>query len=152
MALSLSLVTPSKKVFTDLEVSEVFVPSTRGELNILETHGPLMSNLDTGILKYKKTGDTQFSEFAISWGYLEISQDRVTVLAETAEAPSEIDLARAELARDAALNKLASADTEQSDFFKYQLKLQRALVRIKLAESSAALTADKRASESQKTH
>lgn len=135
MALTLSLVTPSKKVFTDLEITEAFVPSVRGELNILADHGPLMANLDTGVLKYKKAGDDKMTEFAISWGYLEVSGDRITVLAETAESPSEIDLARAELARDAALNKLASAETEQHEIYKYQLKLQRALVRIKIAEN-----------------
>ncbi len=131
--LSLSLVTPSKKLFADLSVEEVFVPSFRGELNILDGHAPLIATLSTGILKYRKEGESQLQTFAISWGYLEISNNRVTILAETAESAAEIDLPRAEAARDVSIKALESADTEQHEFQKYQLKLERALVRIQLA-------------------
>src|ERR1035437_5175254 len=105
--LKLSLVTPAKKLCTDLSVDEVFVPSHRGELNILEGHAPLVATLETGVLRYKVSGETQFNEFAISWGYLEISKDRVTVLDETAEAAKEIDVERARLAKTKAEQALS---------------------------------------------
>lgn len=148
--ISLSLVTPAKKLFTDLPVEEVFVPSSRGEINILDGHGPLMATLDTGILRYKKPGASKLEQFAISWGYLEISADRVTILAETAEAPHEIDVVRARLAKETAeknLSLMQRPDAEQKDFEKYQLKLRRAMVRLLLADESTdmAAAAEKRA-------
>lgn len=139
--LSLSLVTPAKKLFTDLHVDQVFVPSYRGEINILEGHGPLMSTLSTGILRYKKPDDEKIYSFAISWGYLEISGDRVTVLAETAEAATEIDIARAQAAKDLAEKELSGINAEQKDFLKYQLKLERALTRLQVADKTSDMSA-----------
>ena len=141
--LTLSLVTPSKKFLTDVVVDEVFVPAYAGELNILEGHAPLMSTLETGILKYRLKGETTWHAMALSWGYLEVSRDRVTVLAETAEAPANIDVARARAAKDKAEQALLGADLEQHEFRKYQLKLQRAMLRIDLSED-ASVAADKR--------
>ncbi len=134
--LSLSLVTPAKKLVTDVEVDEVFVPSVRGEIEILDGHAPLMSTLETGILRFKKTGETTVHSFAISWGYLEVSGNRVTVLAETAEASTEIDIARAQEAKTNAEKELGKADAEQRDFAKYQLKLERAITRIQVADKN----------------
>ena len=82
--LTLSLVTPAKKILTDVEISEVFVPTAaKGELNILEGHAPLMALLDIGILRYKLAGQSHLEQVVISWGYLEVSKDHITVLAET---------------------------------------------------------------------
>jgi F-type H+-transporting ATPase subunit epsilon len=142
--LTLSLVTPSKKFLTDVEVEEIFVPAHRGELNILEGHAPLISMLDTGILKYRLKGETSHHAVALSWGYLEVSKDRVTVLAETAESPSSIDVERARSAKDKAEKALSGGDLEAEQFSKYQLKLQRAMLRLQLAQESAGVAADKR--------
>jgi F-type H+-transporting ATPase subunit epsilon len=146
--LLLSLVTPSKKFLTDVEVEEVFIPAHVGELNILEGHAPLMSTLETGIMKYRLKGETSFQAVALSWGYLEVSKDRVTVLAETAEAPAHIDVLRARAAKEKSEKALLSADLEQQEFMKYQLKLRRAILRIDMAEESN-VAADKR---SETTH
>lgn len=131
--LKLSLVTPSKKLVTDLSVDEVFLPSYKGEINVLSGHGPLMSTLSTGVLKYRKSGEEKFEFFSISWGYLEISGDRVTVLAETAESALEIDLERAREAKAKAETALSRTDTEQKEFQKNLLKLERAMIRIQIA-------------------
>ena len=141
--LTLSLVTPSKKFLTDAAVEEVFVPAYSGELNILEGHAPLMSTLDTGVLKYRLKGETTWHSVALSWGYLEVSRDRVTVLAETAEAANTIDLDRAKTAKERAEKALLGADMEQHEFRKQQLKLQRAVLRIDLYEE-ATTAADSR--------
>ncbi|MCC6276694.1 MAG: F0F1 ATP synthase subunit epsilon [Oligoflexia bacterium] len=134
--LKLSLVTPSKKLLTDVEVESVFVPSYRGELDILEGHAPLMATLDTGVLKYKTSKDSQVNTVAISWGYLEVSSNHVTVLAETAEAAAEINVERAQLARERAEKMLASADVEVHSLRKHQLKLERAIIRLQVAGKS----------------
>lgn len=134
--LTLSLVTPAKKLFTDLQVEEVFVPSFKGELNILDGHGPLMATLSSGALRYRKPGEKEMEVFAISWGYLEISDNRVTVLAETAESATEIDIARAELAKQKAEQNLVRVDAQVEDFEKFQLKLDRALIRLEVAKQS----------------
>ncbi len=130
--LKLSLVTPSKKLLTDLVVEDLFVPAYRGELDILAGHAPLMSTLGTGVLRYKTQGSGSYEKVAISWGYLEVLHDRVTVLAETAETAGEIDLNRAREAKANAEKELLRADLEQHEFEKYQLKLNRSIVRIGL--------------------
>jgi len=132
--LTLSLVTPAKKLLTDVGIAEVFVPTENGELNILEGHAPLMAILDVGVLRYKTAGSSDLQAVAISWGYLEISNDAVTVLAETAETPEAIDLTRAEEAKKKAEKALLGADLEQHEFQKYQLKLERAVIRVQVAQ------------------
>ena len=136
--LTLSIVTPAKKIVADIKVDDLFVPANRGELNILPGHASLMSTLATGVLRYKPAGATSFEQVAISWGYLEVTKDNVVVLAETAEAATEIDLERAKLARDKAEKALFSADLDHSQFKKYQLKLERAMIRLQVASRPGA--------------
>src|SRR5437762_1177221 len=92
----LNLVTPEKKLVTDLEIDEVVVPAYRGQLDILPGHAPLMTTLSTGLLKYRAKGAQQMQTIVVSWGYLEVHPDGVVVLAEVAESLAEIDRARAE--------------------------------------------------------
>jgi len=132
--LKLSLVTPAKKILTDVAVSEVFIPTTTGEVNILEGHAPLMALLDVGVLRYKLSGQNQLEQVAISWGYLEVSKDQITVLAETAETAESIDLERAQEALKRAEKTLLGPDLEQEQFKKYQLKLERAMIRVQVAQ------------------
>src|SRR5688572_3427338 len=91
----LTLVTPEKKLLSDVEIEEVFVPGFRGVLNILPGHAPLVTTLETGILRYRLKGQTELKPVAVSWGYCEVSPRGVTVMAETAERPDEIDEERA---------------------------------------------------------
>ena len=82
-------------MFVDLVVEEVFVPGYRGELNILPGHTPLVTVLDTGVLKFKNSSTNETVVAAISWGYCEVRNDNVNILAETAELPRDIDFHRA---------------------------------------------------------
>lgn len=134
--LTLSLVTPAKKILADVAIGEVFVPTESGELNILEGHAPLMALLDVGVLRYKLQGQSNLESVVISWGYLEVSKDHITVLAETAETVDMIDLARAEEALKRAEKTLLGADLEQEQFQKYQLKLERAMIRVQVGQKS----------------
>jgi F-type H+-transporting ATPase subunit epsilon len=139
-----SLVTPSKKFVADAEVEEVFIPAFAGELNVLEGHAPLMATLETGVLRYRLKGDTSSQYVALSWGYLEISRDRITILAETAETATAIDMERAKAAKAKAESELARGDLEQHEFRKYQLKLQRATLRMNMRDEPASTAAEKR--------
>jgi F-type H+-transporting ATPase subunit epsilon len=135
--LTLSLLTPAKKVLVDVAITEVFVPTEAGELNILEGHAALMAILDTGVLKYKASGSSNFQQVAISWGYLEVAKDQITVLAETAETPEMIDVKRAEDSRFKAEKTLLDTSLEKEQFKKYQLKLNRALIRVQVAQKKS---------------
>ena len=126
---TLTLVTPEKKLVAGEEIEEVFVPAYRGELNILPGHAPLMTTLSTGVLRYRLKGQSTLHPVAISWGYCEVSPEGVNVLAETAERPEDIDVARAAKAKTEAEKALTSAELTAEQLTKLQNKIARAQVR-----------------------
>ena len=132
MPLHLEIVTPEKRAFTG-DVDEVIVPGSEGELGILPHHAPLISLLGQGVLRLKAGGEEQ--EFAIFGGFLQVRPDRVVVLAETADMAAEIDLERAERARREAEHVLEGGFVEPADLAAARAALQRALIRIRVAES-----------------
>jgi F-type H+-transporting ATPase subunit epsilon len=101
-------------------------------MGILPHHAPLISTLGQGVLRIKVGGQEQ--EFAIFGGFLQVRPDRVVVLAETADVASEIDLERAERARREAEQVLEGGFVEPADLASARAALQRALIRIRLAE------------------
>lgn len=133
--LKLNLVTPLKKLVTDLEIDEVFVPAYRGELNILPGHAALVTTLSTGILRYRAKGSSKMVAAAISWGYCEVFNDEVTVLAETAETGEEIDLERAQDALKRASEALSGKDIPPEEIEKFQNKMYRSVTRLEVAKS-----------------
>ena len=133
MPLHLEIVTPEKRAFVG-DVDEVIVPGSEGELGILPHHAPLISTLGQGVLRLKSGGQEQ--EFAIFGGFLQVRPNRVVVLAETADMASDIDLERDERARREAERVLEGA-MEPADLAVARAALQRALIRIRLAERGA---------------
>ena len=127
--IELDIVTPVKKLLEGAKVGEVRLPAIKGEVQILPGHTELLTLLDTGILSFSLDGRER--KFAISWGFAEIRMDRVIVLAETAEDSSGIDLGRAKAAQKKAEETLTEVLPE-GNFKKYQLKLQRAIIRQKV--------------------
>lgn len=127
---NLNLVTPEKKLVTDLEIEEVIVPGFKGQLNILPGHAPLMTTLSIGLLKYRAKGSTQFESVVVSWGYCEVHPDGVIVLAETAESIEEIDKERAEASLKKAKQQLEGPYLEPDQIEKFQRKIERALARV----------------------
>ena len=128
--LRLELVPPYKKALSE-EVDEVTAPGTLGEFGVLPGHTPLLTTLKIGELSYRKAGASY--HLAVNWGYVEVEDDKVTVLVETAEPADEIDLERAKAAlgrAEAALQKLTADD---KDFLVMQAALERALIRIQVA-------------------
>ena len=124
--LILSIVTPGKQLVAD-EVDQVNAPGTEGDLGILYDHAALLTNLRSGQLSYEKDGETV--ALVVSGGYLEVTDNRVTVLAETGEFLHEIDRERAERAH-ADAEKLLLTDLSEEEFIETQKKLFRAVARL----------------------
>lgn len=131
-SIELDVVTPTRKIVDGVAVSNVTIPGSRGELEILPGHAELLTELRPGRLQFTHDGKTR--TFAVSYGFAEVRKDKVILLAETCEESGEIDRERAAAAAKRASEKLA-ASLSQSDFLKQQNKLQRALIRQKLAAS-----------------
>lgn len=127
--LKLTLVTPDKKLLTDTEVEEVFVPGYMGELNILPGHAPLMTTLSTGVLRYRLKSSTELKSIVVSWGYCEVNPDGVLVLAETAERAEDVDQERALAAWKLASERIDSGALDSENIEKFRRKQQRADVR-----------------------
>lgn len=119
----LVIVTPERQLFNGM-VDRVTVPSSQGYLGILPGHAPLLAELGIGNISYQ-IGEKSELLFC-SWGFAEVLPDRVVLLAQTAEAASEIDLNRAEQARSRAEKRLASKDAGL-DFARAELALLRAI-------------------------
>ena len=124
--LILSIVTPEKQLVVE-EVDQVNVPGTEGDLGILYDHAPILTNLRSGQLSYENDGETV--ALVVSGGYLEVTDNRVTVLAETGEFLHEIDRERAERAH-ADAEKLLLTDLSEAEFIETQKKLFRAVARL----------------------
>jgi F-type H+-transporting ATPase subunit epsilon len=104
----LEIVTPEKKV-VDAAAEEVQIPGKNGYLGVLPGHAPLITELAVGEITYRDGGKEQ--TLAVAWGFAEVLPDKVTILAETAERPSEIDVERARKAKERAEQRLTSGDT-----------------------------------------
>ena len=130
-AIELIVVTPQRQLLRE-KVASVQLPGASGELGILPGHAPLITELGNGELGYKVSGGEPVV-LAVLSGFAEVLPDRVTVLAETAERPEEIDVARAKEALARAEARLKSTDPDV-DWDRATVALQRALVRIKVGE------------------
>ena len=128
--LKLEVVTPERRVLSEA-VNSVTVPGRNGEMQILPGHAALISELQTGVLTYNLDG-TNF-QLHVSGGFIEVNNDHVSVLAEIAERPDEIDAARARLAREHTEKQLSSWSGSEEDFEKARAKLERSMVRLQLA-------------------
>lgn len=131
--IQLEVVTPERKVLSE-SVDIVTVPGLNGELGILPGHVPLISQLQTGVLSYTKDGKTL--KLHVSGGFVEVNGDEVSVLADIAEWPEEIDAARARIAREHAEKTLSAFTGTEEDFEVARAKLERSMVRLRLASEA----------------
>jgi F-type H+-transporting ATPase subunit epsilon len=125
----LEIVTPEKMVVRDV-AEEMQIPGKNGYLGVLPGHAPLITELAVGEISYRKGNETQY--LAVAWGFAEVLPERVVILAETAERPEEIDVKRAEEAKQRAEERLKSGSTE-IDFTRAEDALQRAETRLQVA-------------------
>jgi len=109
----LEIVTPEKKVVEIKAAGEVQIPGRNGYLGIMPGHAPLITELAVGEITYRENSGSNSNEqrLAVAWGFAEVLPDKVTILAETAERPSEIDVDRARKAKERAEQRLTSGDT-----------------------------------------
>ncbi|MDP3947988.1 MAG: F0F1 ATP synthase subunit epsilon [bacterium] len=131
MPLSLKIITPERVVFSEETVESVTLPGSEGELTILPRHAPLMTALLPGALRFRRAGEE--IDVALSGGFLEVRDNNVIVLADTAERSDEIDLARAESARQRAQSRIATRE-DNLDVARALAALERATARIKVLE------------------
>ena len=127
--LLLRVVTPDRQVVRE-DVEEIQAPGREGYLGILPGHAPLLSELKAGEMNYRQGNNLR--RLAVSGGFLEVLPEQVTVLAETAERPEDIDIARAQTAKERAEMRLRSPDPEV-DLNRAAVALERALIRLQVA-------------------
>jgi F-type H+-transporting ATPase subunit epsilon len=125
----LEIVTPEKMV-VKTPAQEAQIPGKDGYLGILPGHAPLITELGVGEIKFYADGAEE--HLAVAWGFAEVLPDKVTILAESAERPSEIDVERARKAKERAEQRLASGETTV-DVDRALDALQRAETRIDVA-------------------
>lgn len=125
----LEIVTPEKLVVNEA-AEKAQIPGLNGYLGILPGHAPLITELAVGVISYRASGDTH--NLSVAWGFAEVLPDKVTILAEAAERPQEIDVPRAEKSKERAETRLKSNDP-QVDYDRAEDALQRAETRLKVA-------------------
>jgi len=130
----LEVVTPEKYV-VDEEVEIVVAPGSLGEFGVLIGHTPFLTTLKAGEMHYTDASGAQRYVF-VSGGFAEALPDKVTVLAESAERRSDIDVDRAKAAMERAQERLDQSRAEDIDFNRAKAALERALHRIRLVETS----------------
>ncbi len=131
MPLSLKIITPERIVFEEDGVESVTLPGSEGELTVLSRHAPLMTALRPGALTFRKGGAE--TDVALSGGFLEVREDKVVVLADSAERSDELDAARAEEARQRAQARVAAHDNAV-EVAAALAALERATARLKVVE------------------
>ncbi|MBW7475070.1 F0F1 ATP synthase subunit epsilon [Paenibacillus oenotherae] len=122
----LEIVTPERKVYAE-NVNMVIVKGVEGELGILPNHIPLVTPLRIAPVTIKK--DRAEQVVAVNGGFIEVRKDKVVILAESAELPADIDVERAQAAKQRAEQRL-SGKRDEFDFRRAELSLQRAINRL----------------------
>ncbi|MGD0215867.1 MAG: F0F1 ATP synthase subunit epsilon [Terriglobales bacterium] len=129
----LEIVTPARLLVKEA-AEEAQVPGATGYLGILPGHAPLITELGVGEITYKASGATH--TLSVAWGFVEVLPDKVTILAEAAERPNEIDTERAQKAKERAEQRLKSNDPKV-DYTRAEDALQRAETRLTVAKDVA---------------
>jgi F-type H+-transporting ATPase subunit epsilon len=127
--INLTVVTRERKI-VDVEVDEVVLPGTDGEIGVLPGHTPLLASLRIGQLRYR--AGTTVTRLVISWGFAEVLPDRVIVLAERGFLSTEIDRSEAEQERLAAEKELLYLSSDDPEFAVVEAKLEESIAKINL--------------------
>ena len=132
--LLLNVVTPEREVLRADDVESVLAPGVDGELGVLPRHAPLITQIQPGTLRLRQGGDDSY--LSVTGGFLEVMDNQVTVLADASERSGEIDIERAERARDLAQQRLKQArlTPDGVDVARARLALLRSLARLRTAE------------------
>ena len=131
MPLHVEIVTAERIVYSAEGVDEVVAPGVEGEFAVLPRHAPFLTTLVPGEMRIIRGSDEEV--MAVTGGFFEIRNDRVVILADAAERVEEIDVARAEEARQRAQEALRERK-ELADLVGVEASLRRALARLRVAE------------------
>lgn len=126
--LTVSVVTPDGPVLED-SYEMVSCKAESGELGILPGHIPLVAPLSINVVRLKR--DNHVDKLAVNGGFMEVRPDKVTILAQSAEKPSDIDIDRAERAKERAERRLQSKQ-DDIDTLRAELALKRAINRLRV--------------------
>lgn len=128
----LDFVTPEAKIVVDQDLAEISLPAERGELDILPGHSPLMTTLKPGILNYRlATGET--GRYAISWGYCQVSDRGVSVLAENAVTADQVNVKEDQEQLKRLENRLLTETLEEGDWEAVQSEVARLKAELEIA-------------------
>ncbi|NGQ95563.1 F0F1 ATP synthase subunit epsilon [Brevibacillus sp. SYP-B805] len=130
--MTVEVVTPERVVYSG-EASMVIARGVEGDLGILPNHMPLVTPLKIAPVRIKTEGDKEI-KMAVSGGFMEVRGDKVTIIAETAERPEDIDVARAKAAKARAEQRLSERHPDL-DVRRAELALQRAMARLDVADN-----------------
>lgn len=130
----LTVVSPEGVLF-DLPARSIVAPGADGKLGVMHNHAPLVSTLVPDVLKVV-AADGKTIELAIGAGFLQVADNQVRVLVDSAERPEEIDVARAEAARKRAAERLGRRGAKDIDFARAEVALRRAIARLKAAKTT----------------
>ena len=128
-AITLEIVTPERAIASE-QVDEVQLPGSEGYFGVLPGHAPLLATLQVGELWYRIGQDKHY--LAVAFGFAEVLPDRVTVLAQIAERPEDIDVPRAEAAKKRAEERVARPQVE-IDFERARVAMMKSLIRLQVA-------------------
>jgi F-type H+-transporting ATPase subunit epsilon len=129
----LEVVTPYGLVVNS-KAEEAYIPGSQGDFGILPGHAPLLTSLRIGELHYKQ--DKEVHSLAINRGFAEVTAVKTTILADTAETAEGIDLERARAAKARSEERMKSLSPKDPDYQKEAEALERAEVRIRVAEKA----------------
>ena len=127
--LTLEIVTPERSLASE-EVDEVQLPGSEGYFGVLPGHAPLLATLQVGELWYRIGQEKHY--LAVAFGFAEVLPERVTVLAQIAERPEDIDVPRAEAAKKRAEERIATPQVEM-DFERARVAMMKSLIRLQVA-------------------
>jgi len=128
--MTITIITPEHTVLKDAPAEAVVVPVVDGSMGILKNHAPMVANLRIGVLRYKADG--AFKRVAVIGGFVEVSSNKITVLADAAEEAESIDVMRAREAKRRAEARLR--DRKSSiDRARAEAALRRAVARLRAA-------------------
>lgn len=129
--LTVELITPERSLITESGVDQLVAPSVDGQVTILPRHAPLLTILDPGVVLVRRDGSDEV--LAVTGGFLQVHENRVTILADASERSDEVDRERAERARVEAERQISEAQDFDS-MLEARIRLMRALSRLRAAE------------------
>ena len=140
--IKLEVVSPDQMVY-EQDIAMLIVRSTGGELGILPRHAPLVTGLIPHAMRVKLPGGAEEQLIAVSGGFMEVTPEKITVLAGAAEEPINIDVNRAQQACDRAKQRIAKfhqgpPESNDIDFKRAELALERAKARLKACKREVA--------------